>query len=229
MIMAMARQNMELQLDVYSDVICPWCYVGMKRFEAARELLGRPSDVTVTWRPFELNPTMPAAGMDRKVYLEAKFGSTGAVESMLDHVREAGRQSGITFAFDRIPRTPNTFDAHRLIWLAARHGRQQEMVTRLFRGYFEEGMDLSDRGALVQAATEAGIEKGGTAVWLASQEGVKEVRAEEHVGLQLGIRAVPYFSIEGQPGLSGAQPPAVIAEWLRRSTAGITRSTAGAR
>jgi predicted DsbA family dithiol-disulfide isomerase len=201
----------------------------MKRFDAALALLERPSHVAVTWRPFELNPTMPAAGMDRKVYLEAKFGSAGAVESMLDNVREAGRQSGIAFAFERIPRTPNTFDAHRLIWLAARQGRQHEMVTRLFRGYFEEGMDLSDRRALAQAATEAGIEEGSTAVWLASQEGVREVRAEEQAGLQLGIRAVPYFSSEGQPGLSGAHPPAVLVEWLRRATIVDAGSTAGAR
>ena len=225
----MTQQDAGLRVEIYSDVVCPWCYVGMKRFEAALALLERPSAVTVTWRPFELNPTMPAAGMDRKVYLEAKFGSAGAVESMLDHVREAGRQSGIAFAFDRIPRTPNTFDAHRLIWLAARQGRQHEMVTRLFRGYFEEGMDLSDRGALAEAASEEGLQEGGTAAWLASQEGVREVRAEEQAGLQLGIRAVPYFSIEGQPGLSGAHPPAVIAEWLRRSTTADTISTAGTR
>ena len=222
-------QSEPLRIDVVSDVVCPWCYVGLRRFETALELLDRPSALIVTWRPFELNPTMPAAGMDRKVYLEAKFGSAGAVESMLDHVREAGRQSGIAFAFERIPRTPNTFDAHRLIWLAAKQGRQHEMVTRLFRGYFEEGMDLSDRRTLAQAATEAGIEDGGTAVWFASQEGVKEVRAEERTGLQLGIRAVPYFSIEGQPALSGAHPPSVIAEWLRRSSNGVARSAAGAR
>jgi predicted DsbA family dithiol-disulfide isomerase len=227
--MPMTQQDAGLGVDIYSDVVCPWCYVGMKRFEAALALLERSSDVTVTWRPFELNPTMPAAGMDRKVYLEAKFGGAGAVESMLDHVREAGRQSGIAFAFERITRTPNTFDAHRLIWLAARQGRQHEMVTRLFRGYFEEGMDLSDRRALAQAATEAGIEEGGTAVWLASQEGVKEVQAEEQAGLQLGIRAVPHFSIGGQPGLSGAHPPPVIAEWLRRSSSAVARSAAGAR
>ena len=225
----MTQQDAGPCVDIYSDVVCPWCYVGLKRFEAASALLERPSSVTVTWRPFELNPTMPAAGMDRKVYLEAKFGSAGAVESMLDHVREAGRQSGIAFAFEKILRTPNTFDAHRLIWLAARQGRQHEMVARLFRGYFEEGMDLSDRRALVQAATEAGIEDGDTAVWLASQKGAKEVRVEERTGLQLGIRAVPYFSIEGQPGLSGAHPPTVIAEWLRRSSNAVARSAAGGR
>ena len=225
----MSQDAVGLHVDIYSDVICPWCYVGMKRFEAALDLLERPAGFTVTWRPFELNPTMPAQGMDRKTYLEAKFGSAGAVESMLNHVREAGRQSGIEFAFDRIPRTPNTFDAHRLIWLAGREGRQGEMAEQLFRGYFEEGVDLSQRPTLVQLATDAGMDKKSTADWLASQEGVTEVRAEEQIGLQLGIRAVPYFYLEGHPGLSGAQPPPVIANWLRQALTGAARSTADAR
>ena len=222
--MSMSRQDTELQVDVYSDVICPWCYVGMKRFEAALTLLDRPSHVTVAWRPFELNPTMLATGMDRTVYLEAKFGSAGAVEPMLDRVREAGQQSGIAFAFDRIKKTPNTFNAHRLIRLAGLEGRQSRMVERLFRGYFEEGMDVSDPSTLAQAANEAGIEQEDVAAWLASQEAAKEVRAEEQAGLQLGIRAVPYFSIEGRSGLSGAHPPAVLAEWLRQSSVMTTGS-----
>ena len=107
----MNQEPTGLHIQIYSDVVCPWCYVGMKRLEAALALLDRPSDLTVTWRPFELNPTMPPPGMDRKTYLEAKFGSAEAVDSMLDHVRQAGRESGIAFAFDRIPKSPNTFEA----------------------------------------------------------------------------------------------------------------------
>jgi predicted DsbA family dithiol-disulfide isomerase len=210
-------ERVDLHVDIYSDVVCPWCYVGLKRFEEALDLLDRQLDPVVTWRPFELNPTMPPSGMDRKVYLEAKFGSAAAVESMLDHVREAGRQSGLAFAFDRITRTPNTLDAHRLIWLAGREGRQSKMAERLFRGYFEEGMDLSDRSRLTRAASEAGLRQDNVAAWLASQEGVKEVRGEEQTGLQLGIRAVPYFYVAGQAGLSGAHPPPVIADWLRQA------------
>ena len=225
----MSQEGMGLHIAIYSDVICPWCYVGMKRFEAALTLFDQPSHLTVTWRPFELNPTMPAAGMDRKGYLETKFGSAGAVESMLDHVREAGRQSGILFAFDRIMRTPNTFDAHRLIWLAGREGRQTEIAGRLFRAYFEEGMDMGDRPTLARLAGDAGMKRDTAAAWLASEQGAKEVRAEEQIGLQLGIRAVPYFSIEGRPGLSGAHPPPVIVEWLRQSSSAIARSAAGAR
>jgi predicted DsbA family dithiol-disulfide isomerase len=223
----MNHEPIEPHVHIYSDVICPWCYVGMKRFEAALKLIERPTELAVTWRPFELNPTMPAAGMDRKTYLEAKFGSGAAMDSMLDHVREAGRQAGIEFAFDRIRRTPNTFDAHRLIWLAQQQGRQGEMVERLFRGYFVEGMDLNDRGALAQLSSETGMDRDAVAAWLASQDGVNEVRGEEQMGLKLGIRAVPHFSIDGRPGLSGAHPPAVIADWLRQDFAAVTRPSAG--
>ena len=208
---------MTLRIDVISDVVCPWCYVGLKHLEAALALIDRPSNFTVQWRPFELNPTMPSPGMDRNTYLEAKFGSAGAVESMLDRVRQAGRESGIAFAFERIPKTPNTFEAHRLVWLAGRQGRQAAMVERLFRGYFEEGMDLSQRATLVQLATEAGIDHQTVSAWFASQEGIEAVRAEEQAGLELGIRAVPYFYIKGHAGLSGAQQPPVIADWLRQS------------
>jgi predicted DsbA family dithiol-disulfide isomerase len=221
---SLSSRRTDFHVDIYSDVVCPWCYVGLKRFEAALAFLDRQLDPEVTWRPFELNPTMPPSGMDRKVYLEAKFGSAGAVESLLGHVREAGRQSGLAFAFDRIARTPNTFDAHRLIWLAGREGRQGKVVERLFRAYFEEGLDLSHRPSLVLAASEAGLGQKDLTDWLASEEGVKEVRAEEQAGLLLGIRAVPYFWVAGQPGLSGAHPPPVIADWLRQAamTAGAS-------
>lgn len=221
----MTHEGRELHIDIYSDVVCPWCYVGMSRFEAALKLIERPSDLVATWRPFELNPTMPASGMDRRVYLEAKFGRAGAVDAMLDHVRDAGRQAGIEFAFDRIRRTPNTFEAHRLIWLARREGRQAEMVERLFRGYFVEGMDLSDRGSLARLASDAGMDKDRAASWLASQEGMNEVRAEEQTGLKLGIRAVPYFFVEDRPGLSGAHPPRVIADWVRQAFTSAPSST----
>jgi predicted DsbA family dithiol-disulfide isomerase len=218
-------ERVKLHIQVYSDIICPWCYVGLKRLEAALALIERPSDLTVQWRPFELNPTMPSPGMDRNTYLEAKFGSAEAVASMLDHVRQAGRESGIAFAFERIPKTPNTFEAHRLVWLAGREGRQAAMVERLFRGYFEEGMDLSQRATLVQLATEAGIDPQTAGAWLASQEGIHAVRGEEQAGLELGIRAVPYFYIVGHAGLSGAQPPPVIADWLRQALHADTHCT----
>lgn len=202
-------------VEIYSDVVCPWCYVGKRRLESALELAGLQATVRVRWRPFELNPTMPGRGMDRTTYLEAKFGSPQAVESMLEHVREAGRQSGIAFAFDRIPRTPNTFDAHRLIWLAGEQGLQDAVVESLFTGYFEEGADLSNRNVLFDLAAKAGLDREECRRCLESEASEKAVREEEQRGLRLGIRAVPHFFIAGGPGLSGAHPPPTLAAWLR--------------
>lgn len=206
-------------VEIYSDVVCPWCYVGKRRLEAALKLAGLQATVAVRWRPFELNPTMPSRGMERKSYLEAKFGSPRAVESMLEHVREAGRQSGIAFAFDRIPRTPNTFDAHRLIWLAEQRRRQDAVVESLFKGYFEEGADVSDRNVLLDLAASAGLDREEGRHCLESEASGATVRGEEQRGLHLGIRAVPYFLVAGGPGLSGAHPPATLAAWLGETLA----------
>ncbi|HSE60409.1 MAG TPA: DsbA family oxidoreductase [Nitrospiraceae bacterium] len=206
-------------IEIYSDVVCPWCYVGKRRLEAALELAGLQATVQVRWRPFELNPTMPSRGMDRKTYLEAKFGSPQAVESMLEHVREAGRQSGIAFAFDRIPRTPNTFDAHRLIWLAGEQQQQDAVVESLFKGYFEEGADLGERDVLVELVARAGLDRVRSLHCLETETSGASVREEERRGLRLGIRAVPHFLIADRPGLSGAHPPPTLAAWLREGLA----------
>ena len=211
----MKQQAVDLSIDVYSDVVCPWCYVGKRRLETALALTGLQPTVGLRWRPFELNPTMPGRGMDRTTYLEAKFGSQQAVESMLDHVRETGRQSGITFAFERIPRTPNTFDAHRLIWWASNQGQQDALVESLFKGYFEEGADLSDWNVLLDLGTRAGLDRAQSQRCLESEESGAAVREDEQQGLRLGIRAVPYFHVAGRPGLSGAHPPPTLAAWLR--------------
>ncbi len=213
---AMNHADTSFHIAVYSDIVCPWCYIGKRRLEQALALLAPEARPYVSWRPFELNPTMPAGGMDRRTYLEAKFGSLYRVESMLEQVREAGKQSGIVFAFDRMTRVPNTFDAHRLVWLAEQHGRQEQVVEAFFRGYFEGGIDLSDRDALAVLAEAGGLERQRIAKCLESDQGVKAVRNEEQKGLQLGIRGVPYFHRDGLTGLSGAQPPAVMAEWLRQ-------------
>ena len=191
-------------------------YIGKRRLEKALaccEPRSRPRELA----PFRAEPDhADAAGMDRKTYLEAKFGSLRRVESMLEQVQEAGKQSGIIFAFDRMTRVPNTFDAHRLVWLAEQQGRQDQVVEAFFRGYFEEGIDLSHRDALVVLAEAGGLECRLIQTCLESDEGVKEVRGEEQKGLRLGIRGVPYFHRDGLTGLSGAQPPAVMAEWLRQ-------------
>jgi predicted DsbA family dithiol-disulfide isomerase len=195
-----------LTFDIYSDVVCPWCYVGKRRLE--RALTHLPAVPTqVIWRPFQLNPTMPAEGTERTAYLEAKFGSVDALRRLEEHVAAAGVSEGICFAFEKITTTPNTFLAHRLIWYAAQRGRQDAMVEALFKGYFEQGADIGSVSVLNGLAESAGLEAAG---FLSAQEGVSEVKAEEAAGHSLSIRAVPYFVVNNRHGISGAQPVEVF-------------------
>src|SRR6478672_9282563 len=190
-----------LTIDIYSDVVCPWCYVGKRRLERALSQLPTVAR-QVTWRPFQLNPAMPAEGMDRTAYLEAKFGSLDAFRRLEEQVTAAGAAERIPFAFEKIIKTPNTFLAHRLIWHAAQQGRQDAVVDALFRGYFEQGADIGLPSVLTSLAESAGLD---AAHFLATDEGAADVKAEEAAGHQLGIRAVPYFVMNNRYGISGAQ------------------------
>lgn len=196
-----------LTIDIYSDVICPWCYVGKRRLERALSYVESTLKTQVTWRPFQLNPTMPQDGMDRTAYLQAKFGSLDTFKEMEERLLEAGSIEQIPFAFEKIVRTPNTFLAHRLMWYAASHGLQDAVVDQLFRGYFEEGLNIGVAQVLVKLADRAGLN---AERFLKSEEGTAEVKAEESVGHQLGIRGVPYFVLDNAHGISGAQPVAVF-------------------
>ena len=193
-----------LMIEVYSDVVCPWCYVGKRRLERALDQLNGPAQAHITWRPFQLNPTMPKAGLERRAYLEAKFGSLDAFRQMEEQVLAAGAEEHIDFAFDKIARTPNTFLAHRLIWYAGQQGCQNVMVDSLFKGYFEEGADIGLPIVLAQLAERAGLK---AESFLNGQNGTAEVKVEESAGHRLGIRSVPYFLLNGTYALSGAQPP----------------------
>lgn len=195
-----------LTVDVYSDVVCPWCYIGKRRLEQALESVQAQATARIFWRPFQLNPTMPKAGMDRRVYLEAKFGGPGEMKAIQDRVAAVGTSVGIEFVFDRIARTPNTFDAHRLIRFAQQQGRQDEVVEELFHGYFTEGLNIGQPEILVSLAVRAGLDGEAVVRLLHAQEGVDAVRQEEAHGHQLGIRGVPYFVLNGKAALSGAQP-----------------------
>ena len=204
--------NDVVTIEVYSDVICPWCYIGKRRLERALSQLDTVR-TQVTWRPFQLNPTMPREGVDRAVYLEAKFGSLVAFHRLEEHVLEAGASEQIPFAFDKIVRTPNTFAAHRLIWYAGQQGCQNSVVDSLFKGYFEEGADLGLLSTLAKLTAPAGLD---TARFLQSDEGVAEVKAEEATGHQLGIRGVPYFVFNNAYSISGAQPAERIVAVIER-------------
>jgi predicted DsbA family dithiol-disulfide isomerase len=204
-----------IQIDIYSDIVCPWCYVGKRRLERALTSVGR--NVHVTWRPFQLNPTMPLDGMDRTAYLKAKFGSLEAFGRMEEQLLAAGADEQISFAFEKIQRTPNTVAAHRFVWYAAQQGKQDAAVESLFRGYFTEGADVGSMPVLSQLACRAGLGAAAVESFLHSEEGAAEVKAEEAVGRRLGIRGVPYFVINGAVAISGAQPPDIFVSAIQQA------------
>jgi len=212
------NQHIEnISIEIYSDVVCPWCYIGKRRLERALEQLDGSFESKITWRPFELNPTMSKAGMDRRVYLEAKFGGPAAMKAIHDRVTAVGASEGIEFAFDRIARTPRTFDTHRLIWFAQQQGMQDDLVESLFHSYFTEGRDIGDASELVDIASKAGLGSDAVRKFLANSQGVEEVRSEEAEGRRMGIRGVPYYVLNGRYALSGAQPPDVFVSSLRKA------------
>ena len=215
-----------MRIDIYSDIVCPWCYVGKRRIERALTSFGR--DVHVTWHPFQLNPTMPLGGMDRTTYLKAKFGSLEVFSQMKDQLLAAGTEEQIPFAFEKIQRTPNTFAAHRLVWYAAQQGKQDEAVEALFRAYFLEGKDIGDVKTLVYVSAEAGLDRTETEEFLASEKGAVEVKGEEAVGHRLGIRGVPYFVFNGSISISGAQPPDIFVSALQQTEETIMERKGGA-
>ena len=206
-----------IQIEIYSDVVCPWCFIGKRWLEQALETVGYAQQTDIAWRPFQLNPTMPKEGMDRRDYLDAKFGGAEARRAIQERVAKAGEANGIVFAFDRIERTPNTFDAHRLHWIAQRQGKHDDLVEALFYAYFTEGRDIGDDQTLVDVATETGLDREAVARFLASDQGIEDVRAEEAAGHRLGIRGVPYFVVNGTYGISGAQPPDRFVSVLRNA------------
>ncbi len=206
----MERMNVE----IWSDVACPWCYVGKRRFEAAlAEFEGR-DDVAVSWRSFELDPTAPAAReRSGAEHLAEKYGmSVDDARARQQQLRDMAAGDGLDMRFD-LTRGANTFDAHRVLQLAAEHGLQTEMKERLLRAHHTEGELLSDHETLVRLAAEVGFDAG---EMLASDRFAAEVRADEQTARGLGINAVPTFVVDRRIAVSGAQPPAVLLQLLRQ-------------
>lgn len=214
----MAEPGPALVVDVVSDVMCPWCFIGKRRLERALAARDEGPPVEVRWRPFQLDPTIPEGGMDRQAYLERKFGA-GQADAIYDRVREAGATEDIAFAFEKIARSPNTLNAHRLIRWAGDAGRQDELVERLFALYFLEGADLSDDAVLVEAAGAAGLDAERIAEALASDADAETVREEIAQAQRMGVTGVPCFIVDGRYAVMGAQPPETIAEALSRAEA----------
>ncbi len=213
-----------LPITVYSDVICPWCYVGKRRLEAALASPGMPAPIEFSWRPFELNPDMPAEGIERKIYRARKFGEVRSAE--LDvRMASTGREVGIEFAFDRMRRTPNTRLAHRLIWEAGRQNRQDAVVERLFHGYFEEGLDIGRADVLEGIAAAAGLEADGVDRALTGTDSLQAVTKLEQQGYGMGIQGVPFFILLAKYSISGAQPP----EFWREALPKIAEEASSAR
>ncbi|HZV02503.1 MAG TPA: DsbA family oxidoreductase [Planctomycetota bacterium] len=209
-----------LEIEVFSDYVCPWCPIGERRLEKALEALDLPA--RVTFRPFELNPGHPREGVDRKKYLAQKFGSVANYERMSAQLALVAKGEGLTFAFDKIEKSPNTRDAHRLAWFAEKVGKQPAVVERLFHAYFTKGEDLGDHGVLRRVAAEAGLEAERVDALLASDEGLAEVVEQERRAHLLGIDGVPCIVVDGEPVISGAQPPEIMAEILREVLAAKT-------
>ena len=212
-VVAVAEDAALEELNIVSDVICPWCYVGKRRLEKALGLLGQ-TRLRIAWRPFELNPQMPKEGMERATYRLHKFGSLERSQAMDAQLSAVAAKEGLTFRYDLIHRTPNTFDAHRLIWLGARRGIQDAVTEAFFRGYFCEGRDVGDRNVLADLAQEAGLGRAEALGFLASEQAAAEVKAEELVATGAGISGVPSFILKGRLLFSGAQPSDVIARVL---------------
>lgn len=218
-------------IEIFSDLICPWCYIGMKRLERAIAGHNAALATQIEWHPFQLNPAMPEGGMDRARYVAAKFGGPRQAEGVLDHIRETALRDGIAINLDRISRTPNTMAAHRIVRLAARDGLASQMTARLFEAYFVEGLDIGAHDCLVQLGRDTGLE-GDLNAFLAGSEEEAAVRAGNVAARRIGVNAVPCFVIEGRCSLSGAQeaeafwPLFDIVATSRRQTSGAAHGGA---
>jgi predicted DsbA family dithiol-disulfide isomerase len=200
-----------LAVDLWADIACPWCWIGEHRLLAALDRLraARP-DVHVerTWRPFQLQPQLPRTGVEWATFAREKFGSAERLETMFGHVAQAGAADGLAFRFDRIAVAPNTTDAHRLVlWAQARDGaRGLAVADALFRAYFAEGRDVTDRAVLAEAAAAQGLDAAAARAMLDSDAHEGDVRDGQREAARLGIRGVPFFVLDQRLAISGAQP-----------------------
>lgn len=205
-------------IDVVSDVVCPWCYIGKRRLEQAIAL--RPDiAVEVRWHPYFLNPWVPRDGISRADYLTQKFGSVERYNGIAQRVAAAAAAEGLTYALDKIARQPNTLDCHRLILWAGREGAAARMKQRLMDLYFAEGADLSDRDVLVRAAVDCGLDGDRIRTLLAGDADVAEVEQAANAAKEAGIDGVPCFIFGGMFAVSGAQSPDYLADALARAAA----------
>ncbi|MEP6941930.1 MAG: DsbA family oxidoreductase [Betaproteobacteria bacterium] len=216
----------DVVIDIVSDVVCPWCYVGKRKLEAALAQLENSAlgiAIARRWHPFQLNPDMPAAGIPRADYVEAKFGGKARAIEVNARVRSAGAEVGIAFDFDRIARQPNTLDAHRLIAWGQQQGdvaAVDTLVEMIFRGFFVEGRRLDDRDELARIAGGAGFDTDAAGRFLASNALRAEVESEDREARESGISGVPFFIFNGRTAVSGAHDPSTLLEAIAAAREG---------
>lgn len=201
-----------LTIDVVSDVVCPWCFIGKRRLDSAIE---GQADIEVRYQPYRLDPTLPSEGLDRAAYMRAKFGAA-PLDDMQRKLIDLGTPVGINFRFDQIHRSPNTLDCHRLILWAGSAGVQSEVVDDLFSRYFERGEDVSNHETLIAAASDAGLDGDQVRDLLKSDEDRDLIVSEDDRARKMGIEGVPCFIVGGRYALLGAQEPAILRQVFNR-------------
>ncbi len=207
-------EKLTLSIDVVSDVACPWCFLGKRRLGIAIAQVPE-IDVKVAWRPFQIDPHIPAEGIDRKEYFRAKFGDPSKVDGVHETLKQLGAAVGIPYGFERMQRSVNSLDAHRLVRWAQETGRQDRALERLFAAFWVEGRDISDHAQLKLIATEAGLDAEDIAARLSTDRDVEEVKADIAHASQMGVSGVPTFIFARKYGVSGAQEPEALARAIR--------------
>lgn len=199
-----------LQIDIVSDLVSPWCYLGMRRMEQALARLRGASEPEINWRPFQINPDLPKSGIEVDRYLATVFGSPEKGRAALEEVASAAEQDGIRFDFARVPCVPNTMDAHRLILMAADDGRGREVTDRLFRGFFEEGLDIGRAEVLAELGRDAGMDGDSVVECLAGDRYRNAVRVTESRARSVGLVGVPSFVVNKRLAVTGVHEPEIL-------------------
>ena len=205
-----------IKVDIVSDVVCPWCYIGKRRIEKAMAALNDEYEFDINYLPFELNPQTPKEGFNQKEYLANKFGSEEKYHQITRHVSSVAAQEGLQFNFDKQGVSPNTKEAHRVIWYAQKEEKQQPVKEAFMKAYFEDGVDLTKKENIISVAASAGLDESRVAALLDSQEGLNEVTQLEQQNYQRGISGVPFYIINNQYGISGAQPSDVFIQAFKQ-------------
>lgn len=209
-----------MQIDIISDTVCPWCYIGKRKFERALELFRGQNpgvEIEVCWRPFQLDPTTPREGVDRREHIRKKFGEGPGVKAAGQRITQVGAEEGITFVFDKIERSPNTLDSHRLIHWAGSAGCQDQVVEALFNAYFEEARDIGNPEVLIEIATSAGMETDLVQELLNGDADLDLVAKEDLQAREMGIGGVPTFIVDSKYPVSGAQEPDTLLHFFTRA------------